>query len=165
MHYTRPVVVVQGETPILGQERLLALSTGNSCRSQTAEGLTHRELGLEWAAHSAGTAPAPRANPLAVRVMAEVGSDISDGRPKHVDAMVGTQWDREVRVYDSAREVCPCVPHPGEQIHVGVPDPAEATGPKDVQLVVYRQVRDLIRERLVPMVQASHVGGVGGAGR
>ena len=141
------------------RKRALILCTGNSCRSQMAEGFVNHMLGGEWEAQSAGTSPAARVNPLAVRVMAELGVDISAQRPRHVDAMVGQRWDLVVTVCDSARETCPFFPHQGEQIHVGFPDPAEATGSEVEQLVVFRQVRDAIRERLVPMVQACRGGG------
>jgi arsenate reductase (thioredoxin) len=140
------------------RKRLLVLCTGNSCRSQMAEGFINRLLGDEWEAHSAGTVPAAQVNPLAVRVMAEVGVDIADQRPKHVDAMVDQRWDLVVTVCDSARQACPSFPHPGQQLHASFPDPAEATGSEAERLMVYRQVRDAIRERLVPVVQACNAG-------
>jgi arsenate reductase (thioredoxin) len=145
------------------RRRVLILCTGNSCRSQMAEGFVNHVLGGEWEARSAGTVPAARVNPLAVRVMAEVGVDISAQRPGHVDAMIGQRWDLVVTVCDSAREACPYFPHSGEQIHVGFPDPAEATGSEAERLVIFRQVRDAIRERLLPVVQARGGGGSGEA--
>ena len=145
------------------RRRLLVLCTGNSCRSQMAEGFINHLLGGEWEAQSAGTVPAARVNPLAVRVMAEVGVDISGQRPKHVDAMVDQRWDLVVTVCDSARETCPYFPHPGEQIHVGFSDPAEVVGTNAERPEVFRQVRDAIRVSLVPVVRAHLARGPGGA--
>lgn len=136
------------------RKRVLILCTGNSCRSQMAEGLVNHELGDRWEAQSAGTAPAATVNPLAVRVMAEAGIDISRQTPKRADAMVGQRWDLVVTVCESAREVCPIFPSAAEQIHVGFPDAAEATGSEVEQLEVYREVRDAIRVRLLPALRA-----------
>lgn len=137
------------------RKRVLILCTGNSCRSQMAEGWVRHLLGAEWEAGSAGTRPAEQVNPHAVRVMAEVGVDISLQRPKHVDTMVGEPWDLVVTVCDSARELCPYFPHAKTQLHISFPDPAEAVGSEEEVLPIYRQVRDAIRERLVPAIQAS----------
>jgi arsenate reductase len=86
--------------------------------------------------------------------MAEVGIDISGHRPKHVDTMLGEEWDLVVTVCDSAREACPLFPNQREQIHVGFPDPAEALGSEAERMEVYRSVRDAIRERLLPVIEA-----------
>jgi len=126
-----------------------------------AEGWIRHLLGDAWEASSAGTRPAVQVNPYAVRVMAEAGVDISAQRPKHVDEMVGQTWDLVVTVCDSAREVCPYFPHPGVQIHVGFPDPADAVGTEEEVLAVYREVRDAIRDRLVPVVRSGAAGVVG----
>lgn len=137
------------------RKRVLVLCTGNSCRSQMAEGWINHLLGDAWEASSAGTQPALQVNPYAVRVMAEAGVDISAQRPKHVEAMVGRTWDLVVTVCDSARDVCPHFPHPGVQVHVGFPDPAAAVGGEEEVLAVYRAVRDAIRDRLIPVVRSS----------
>ncbi|MCU0291748.1 MAG: arsenate reductase ArsC [Thermoanaerobaculaceae bacterium] len=134
------------------RRRVLVLCTGNSCRSQMAEGWVNHLIGDRWEAHSAGTLPAAMVNPNAVRVMAEVGVDISDHRPKLAADLTGQPWDLVVTVCDHAREVCPFFPHPGEQIHVGFPDPVAAVGTEEEVLAVYRQVRDDIRERLISEV-------------
>jgi arsenate reductase len=132
------------------RRRVLILCTGNSCRSQMAEGWINHLLGGHWQAHSAGTRPAAAVHPLAVRVMAEVGVDISGARPEHVDAYLDQAWDLVVTVCDSARESCPMFPRPVEQIHVSFPDPAEATGTAEERMAVFRAVRDDIRTRLLP---------------
>lgn len=140
------------DRPGLGRKRVLVLCTGNSCRSQMAEGWIARLLGDRWEAHSAGTAPAARVNPNAVKVMAEVGVDISGNVPKQAADMTARKWDLVVTVCGGAREVCPLFPHPGEQIHVGFPDPVDATGSEEEVLTVYRTVRDDIRARLIPEI-------------
>jgi arsenate reductase (thioredoxin) len=135
-------------------KRVLVLCTGNSCRSQIAEGFINHLLAGRWEARSAGTKPAERVNPLAVRVMAEVGVDIGHGRPGHVDAYVREPWDLVVTVCDSARESCPWFPRPVEHLHVNFDDPAGATGSEADRLSVFRRVRDEIRSRLLPELEA-----------
>ena len=132
--------------------RVLILCTGNSCRSQMAEGWINHELGDTWLARSAGTDPAERVNPLAVRAMAEVGVDIRDGVPENVDRYLDQPWDLVITVCDSARETCPVFPGAIEQIHISFPDPADAEGSDDERMAVFRSVRDAIRERLLPEV-------------
>ena len=85
-------------------KRVLILCTGNSCRSQMAEGWVRHDLGDRWEVASAGTFPARAVHPLAVRVMAEAGVDISSAKPKHVDTLANERWDLVVTVCDSARE-------------------------------------------------------------
>jgi arsenate reductase len=128
---------------------VLILCTGNSCRSQMAEGWINHELGDTWLACSAGTDPAEDVNPLAVRAMAEVGIDISDGIPEIVGRYLDQPWDLVITVCDSARETCPVFPGPVEQIHISFPDPADAEGSDNKRMAVFRSVRDAIREQLV----------------
>jgi arsenate reductase len=132
------------------RRRVLILCTGNSCRSQMAEGWINHLLGTRWLARSAGTRPAAAVHPLAVRAMAEVGVDISGNRPAHVDEHLDRPWELVVTVCDSARQSCPIFPRPVEQIHVSFPDPAEATGSEDERMAFFRAVRDDIRARLLP---------------
>ena len=134
-------------------KRVLILCTGNSCRSQMAEGWVNHELAEAWIACSAGTEPAPRVHPMAVTAMEEVGIDISGGRPEAVDRYLEYPWDLVVTVCDSARESCPVFPRPVEQIHVSFPDPAEASGTLVEVLAVYRAVRDDIRDRLIGQIR------------
>jgi arsenate reductase (thioredoxin) len=136
------------------KKRVLVLCTGNSCRSQMAEGWINRLLGDRWEARSAGTAPAARVHPLAIRAMAEVGVDISAGRPEHVAAYLDQPWDLVVTVCDSAQEACPTFPRPVSRLHVSFFDPATTAGTEDERMAVFRRVRDEIRDRLVPEVQA-----------
>jgi arsenate reductase len=132
------------------RRRVLILCTGNSCRSQMAEGWVNRLLAGRWEARSAGTCPAAAVHPLAVRAMAEVGVDIAGGRPEHLDRYLEQPWDLVVTVCDSAKESCPIFPCPVETIHVPFPDPAEAEGSEEERLAVFRAVRDDIRARLLP---------------
>ena len=140
-------------TMTLGLRRVLILCTGNSCRSQMAEGWVNHLLGDRWEARSAGTRPAAAVHPLAIRAMAEVGVDISGGKPEHVSAYLDQHWDLVITVCDSAKETCPLFPRPVEQIHISFPDPAEAAGSEDERLAVFRAVRDDIRARLLAKME------------
>jgi len=135
------------------KKRVLILCTGNSCRSQMAEGWINAELGETWQARSAGTRPADRVHPLAVKAMAEVGVDLSEARPEAVDAYLNEPWDLVITVCDSARETCPVFPRPVEQLHISFADPADAEGSDEERMAVFRMVRDAIRERLVSEVK------------
>jgi arsenate reductase len=134
------------------KKRVLIICTGNSCRSQMAEAWLRHDLGDRWEVESAGTHPAVSVHPLAVRVMAEVGVDISEARPKHWAPFLDKRWDLVVTVCDSARESCPLFPGAAEQIHVSFPDPVLAVGSEKERLVVYRAVRDDIRARLLSQI-------------
>ncbi len=127
--------------------RVLILCTGNSCRSQMAEGyLKSIDPGLE--VFSAGTTPAVRVHPMAVALMREVGIDLSLARPKRVDEFLNTPFDFVITVCDNARESCPAftgeVKH---RLHIGFDDPAEAVGTNEQMRSEFRRVRDEIRDR------------------
>lgn len=131
---------------------VLFLCTGNSCRSQMAEGLA-RHLGRgRVEAFSAGTSP-KGLHPLAVNAMQELGIDISGQQSKHVDALQGQRFDVVVTVCDRAKEACPFWPGTSP-IHWSFDDPAEATGTEEQQLVTFRRVRDEIRHRVSLFLQA-----------
>jgi arsenate reductase (thioredoxin) len=119
-----------------------------------SEGWINRLLDGQWEARSAGTAPAARVHPLAVRAMAEAGVDISGGQPEHVSVYLKEPWDLVVTVCDSAKETCPVFPRPVEKVHVSFFDPAAAEGTDEVKMAVFRRVRDEIRDRLVPEVRS-----------
>ena len=135
------------------KKRVLVLCTGNSCRSQMAEGWINQLLGEHWEARSAGTAPAARVHPLAVRAMAEVGVDISGAVPKPVAAVLDQPWDLVVTVCDAARETCPTFPRPVPKRHVSFDDPATAEGTDEERMAVFRRVREEIRDRLLPEIE------------
>ncbi|MGF1634364.1 MAG: arsenate reductase ArsC [Phycisphaerae bacterium] len=129
---------------------VLILCTGNSCRSQMAEGFLRHYQGDEFDAHSAGTDPAARVHPLAVQVMDEVGIDISAQRPKALKDYLGKQPVRHVLVVcDRAGETCPRI-WPGTWSIRQMPfeDPAEATGTDEEVLAVFRRVRDEIAQAM-----------------
>lgn len=125
--------------------RILILCTGNSCRSQMAEGFL-KSFDKRMEVYSAGTNPSSEANPNAILVMAEIGIDISQGIPKNVDEYVHLDFDFVVTVCDHAKEVCPIFQGKvKKQLHIGFDDPAEAVGEPVEVLKIYRRVRDEIR--------------------
>ncbi len=143
----------------MSKRRVLFLCTGNSCRSQMAEGLVNHFLGQEWTAHSAGTRPAGFVHPLAVDVMAELGIDLSDGRSKSVDEFRDVAFDIVVTVCDGAAGECPVWLGGGRVLHIGFPDPAHAIGSRAERLAVFRQVRDEIRQSVLDYLDRGSQGG------
>ena len=128
--------------------RILVLCTGNSCRSQMAEGYLRHFLGDRAEVQSAGVV-AHGLNPRAVTVMAETGIDISAHRSKTIDELEGEHFDHVITVCDHARENCPWFPAAAKRWHQDFPDPAKATGTDEEILDRFRQVRDQIREYCV----------------
>ena len=125
------------------KREILFLCTGNSCRSQMAEGFAH-EMGLD--AYSAGTRPETRVNPFAVKVMAEIGIDIAQHTPEPISKYLDEKFDIVVTLCDNARETCPVFTGVSKhQIYHGFIDPADAAGSDGEITEVYRQVRDEIR--------------------
>ncbi len=127
--------------------RVLFLCTHNSARSQMAEGLLRHLGGNRFQAFSAGT-EATRVRPLAVRVMAELGVDIAGQESKTLDRYLDQRFDAVITVCDQANEACPVFFGAKERLHWSFPDPSQATGSEEEQLVVYRKVRDAIRARI-----------------
>jgi arsenate reductase len=153
---------------VLQKLKVLFLCTGNSCRSQMAEG---------WARHLRGNVVEPYSagiethglNPRAVRVMAEVGADISGQRSKHVRDLSDVAFDYVVTVCDNARESCPIFPGRTQTIHVGFDDPPKLAATaltEDEALVHYRRVRNEIRGFIEtwPVLLGSQAGACGIAG-
>jgi arsenate reductase len=136
-------------------KRILIICTGNSCRSQMAEGFL-RSFDPAIQVYSAGTKPARQVNPRAVLVMKEAGVNISRSVPKNVKRFLTVPFDYVITVCDHARETCPvftgAVQH---RLHMGFDDPAEATGSEEEQLLVYRRVRDEMREKLLRFYKES----------
>lgn len=129
-------------------KRVLILCTGNSCRSQMAEAIW-QELGKgDWQASSAGSDPAGYVHPLAVRVLSEIGIDISTNVSKSVSQFEGEHFDLVVTVCDNAKSSCPVFPSATEVLHWPFEDPAHATGTDEKKLAVFRQVRDQIRQTI-----------------
>jgi arsenate reductase len=127
--------------------KILVLCTGNSCRSQMTEGFL-KSFDSRLEVHSAGTEPSSRVNPYAIRVMKEVGIDISGGHPKKVDQFIDQPIDYVITVCDDADKNCPYFRGKvGKRMHIGFPDPADATGTEEEILAVFRKTRDDIRDR------------------
>lgn len=127
--------------------KILILCTGNSCRSQMAHGFL-QSFDKKLEVHSAGTEPAKRVNPMAVKVMKEARLEITDHKPKSVDLYLNTEWDYVITVCDNANETCPVftgkVRH---RLHFGFEDPSEFKGTEEQILNEFRRIRDKIKMR------------------
>lgn len=130
------------------KKKVLILCTGNSARSQMAEGLLRHIAGDKFEIASAGTI-ASFVRPQAIAVMAEIGIDIAGHRSKCLDEFLATPFDYVITVCDNANEACPVFPGPAKRFHWSFDDPAEAAGSDEEQLAVFRRVRDEIRETLI----------------
>lgn len=126
---------------------VLFLCTGNSCRSQMAEGWLRHLAGNRFEALSAGTSPVGL-NPRAVTVMAEAGIDISRQWSKHVNDVLLSQPEYVVTVCNRAKETCPAIYGGAATLHWSFDDPAEAQGSDDDRVKVFRRVRDEIAEKI-----------------
>jgi arsenate reductase len=136
--------------------KILFLCTGNSCRSQMAEGWAHHLKGDVLEAYSAGI-ETHGLNPNAVKVMAEAGVDISGHHSKHVDTLKNVQFDYVITVCDNARESCPLFRGPAKIIHAGFEDPprlAKEAKTSQEALDCYRRVRDEIRQFVETLPQS-----------
>jgi arsenate reductase len=138
------------------KKRVLILCTGNSARSQMAEGLLRHDGGGRFEVESAGTHPSS-VRPEAVEAMREIGVDISAHRSKSVDEFEGQQFDYVITVCDNAKENCPVFPSKTERVHWSFDDPAVAKGNDAERLAVFRRVRDEIRSRLREWMPAGQV--------
>lgn len=129
------------------KSRLLFLCTGNSARSQMAEGWLRHLAGDRFEVFSAGTHPVGL-NPGSVEAMSEVGIDISGHRSKPVAEFMGQRFDHVITVCDRAREACPMWPGPTHLLHWSFDDPAAATGSEDERRLLFQRVRDEISLRI-----------------
>lgn len=127
--------------------RILVLCTGNSARSQMAEGLFRQALGEGFDVFSAGTKPSS-VRPEAITVMGELGVDLSGHRSKSVDEFVGQEFRYVVTVCDNAKESCPVFPARTERVHWSFEDPAAVTGSEEARLAAFRRIRDQIAARI-----------------
>jgi arsenate reductase (thioredoxin) len=138
------------------RQRVLFLCTGNSCRSQMAEGLLRHLGGDRFEALSAGANPAGYVHPMAVSAMAELGVDISQQASKHINEFLppeGDPPDLIISVCSSAEKECPVFPGAVERLHWPFDDPAHATGDDEEKLAEFRRVRDEIGSRLTEHFQ------------
>ncbi|MHB0858144.1 MAG: arsenate reductase ArsC [Anaerolineae bacterium] len=134
------------------KKRVLFLCTGNSARSQMAEGLVNHLLGDSWEALSAGTRPAGYVHPLAAKAMDELGIDISGQTSKSVEMYRTEPLDIVITVCDNAASTCPVWLGQGRVLHVTFPDPAAVTGTEEERLARFRTVRDAIQERIISLL-------------
>jgi len=135
------------------KKRVLILCTGNSARSQMAEGLLRYDGGSRFEVFSAGVSPS-QVRPEAVAAMREIEIDISGQRSKSVEVFAGQAFDYVITVCDNAREQCPLYPAETARIHWSFDDPAAAEGDEATRLAIFRRVRDEIRARLGEFVLA-----------
>lgn len=126
------------------KKRVLILCTGNSARSQMAEGLLRHDANERFEVASAGTKPGA-VRPEAIAVMDELGIDISGHRSKHVNEFEGQRFDYLITVCDNAREGCPVFFGAAHRLHRDFEDPAAHTGSEPDRLAVFRRVRDELR--------------------
>ena len=129
------------------KQRVLILCTGNSARSQMAEGLLRHDAGQRFEAESAGT-KASFVRPEAITVMREVGIDITGHHSKNVDEFAGQRFDYVITVCDNARETCPVFFGAAQKLHHDFDDPAAVKGSEEERLAVFRRVRDQLRAYL-----------------
>ena len=129
------------------KKKVLFLCTHNSCRSQMAEGLVNHDLGDRITAFSAGT-EATRVNPLAAKVMAEIGIDLSGHSSKTLDQFATESFDFVITLCGDANEKCPLFFGGVERLHMGFEDPSRLPGSEEEVLPAYRRVRDEIRQAM-----------------
>jgi len=124
---------------------ILILCTGNSCRSHLAEGILRAAAGDSLNVQSAGSKPAGYVHPLAIRVMKEIGIDISGHRSKHMDEFLKQPVETVITVCGNADQACPMFPGQVNRYHWGFYDPAKAEGTDEEKLTVFRRVRDEVK--------------------
>lgn len=124
---------------------VLILCTGNSCRSQMAEGILRAAAGDLIEVTSAGSKPAGYVHPKAIQVMKEIGLDISDHASKHLNDFLDRKITTVITVCGNADQACPMFPGKVKRHHWGFADPAHATGTEEEILEQFRHVRDEIK--------------------
>ena len=134
------------------RQRVLILCTGNSARSQMAEGLLRHDGGGSFEVFSAGTNPT-QVRPETIAAMREAGIDISGHRSKSVDEFAGQPFDYVITVCDNAKETCPVFPARTKRIHWSVEDPAAVEGSEYERLAAFRRIRDELRGHLQRFIQ------------
>ncbi len=129
------------------KQKVLFLCTGNSCRSQMAEGFLRDMAGDRFEVYSAGLKPSS-VNPLAIKAMEGVGVDISSHTSDSLDKYLGQSFQHLITVCNHAKESCPIFPGTGESHHWGFNDPAKAEGPEPERFTVFCRIRDEIQQRI-----------------
>ena len=134
-------------------KKILVLCTGNSCRSQIAEGYLRHFAGDRAEVYSAGV-ETHGVNPRAIAIMAEDGLDISGHTSNHVDEYADVDFDFVITVCDNARERCPYFPTRAEKLHHNFPDPAKATGTEEEVMAEFRRVREMVKNYAKDFVES-----------
>jgi arsenate reductase len=134
------------------KRRVLILCTGNSARSQMAQGLINARRGERWQAFSAGTQPAARVNPFALSALHKAGIATEALTPKSVESFRDQAFDLVITVCDDAAENCPAWLGTGRRVHISLADPAKATGSDDEIAQIFQQTLDDIERRVLPML-------------
>ena len=130
------------------KKKIAFICTGNSCRSQMAEGFAKHLFSKEWEAYSAGVSP-NRIQSLTIQVMKEIGIDISNQYSKGLDAIPLKELDYCITLCDSAKTQCPVLPVSTKKEHWDIPDPYEWSTDEKELLNKYREVRDEIKKRIL----------------
>jgi len=130
------------------KKRVLFICTHNACRSQMAEGLLNSLYGGRYEAYSAGTEPST-VNPYSIRVMDEIGIDISKHSSKSLKTFMGQEFYSVVTVCDSAKQTCPVFPGAAKKLYWDLKDPSGASGSQEEILSIFRKTRDQIKDKIV----------------
>jgi arsenate reductase len=134
--------------------KILIICTGNSCRSQMAQGFL-QSFDKRLQVYSAGTEPANRINPTAIKVMQEAGVDISKNKPKNVDQYLNETWDYVITVCDDANETCPVFPGKvRNRLHMGFEDPSKVKGSYTEIMNVFYDVRNEIKDEFYSLFES-----------
>ena len=137
-------------------KKILVLCTGNSCRSQIAEGYLKHFAGNKAQVYSAGI-ETHGVNPKAIAVMSEDGIDISNHTSNNIDEYNGIDFDYVITVCDNAKENCPYFPSKAEKFHYNFPDPAKAQGTPDEIMEEFRKVRGMIKDYSKEFISQNHI--------
>lgn len=133
-------------------KKIIFLCTGNSCRSQIAEGFMRNMAGDKFQVVSAGVEPT-QVNPYAIKAMAEVDIDISSHKSKSVNEFLNQKFDYVITVCNHARQVCPVFPGQHQDIHWDIEDPANFKGSEQDKIKFFRKIRDEIKEKCLEFLQ------------
>lgn len=129
-------------------QRVLILCTGNSARSQMAEGLWRKEAAGKWQVASAGSDPTGAVNPLAIQAMSEIGIDISSHTSQHLNQYLDEPFDVILTVCDNAAQDCPSFPGTAKRLHWPLADPSDVAGSAEQRLAAFRLTRDDLTARI-----------------
>ena len=132
--------------------KILFLCTGNSCRSQMAEGLVRYYHSDRFEPYSAGLIPGI-VNPYAMQVMKEIGIDISNQRSKHINELIDVPFDLVITLCDYAKDNCPILPGARKTVHIPFRDPIDTIGTEEDILQAFRDVRDQIKNQILNFLQ------------